>query len=150
MLASTSGEVKHIDSDFCRTPVISSSRRAYVSLWLNKRWRNVLVAALVADAFHGPRPTGLQIRHLNGDSLDNRATNLKYGTAAENAADREAHGMTAHGPRNGNAKLSSREVEWAREVYAAGQMNQIQIARQLGVSKAQIWNIVRGKQRRVA
>lgn len=46
---------------------------------------------LVAHAFLGPRPEGLQIRHLDGDQLNNEARNLLYGTQAENMADRRRH-----------------------------------------------------------
>jgi hypothetical protein len=51
------------------------------------------VHSVVLAAFVGPRPDGLEIRHLNGIPDDNSLTNLVYGTAAENAADRdERHG----------------------------------------------------------
>lgn len=49
------------------------------------------VHALVALAFHGPRPPGLEVRHLDGDQLNNAAANLRYGTHAENMADRRRH-----------------------------------------------------------
>jgi hypothetical protein len=60
------------------------------------------VHELVAEAFHGPCPEGQEVRHLNGNRFDNAARNLGYGTALQNAADREAHGRTARGDRNGN------------------------------------------------
>lgn len=50
------------------------------------------VHRLVAAAFLGPAPEGSQVRHLNGDPTDNRLSNLRYGTALENAADKTAHG----------------------------------------------------------
>lgn len=50
------------------------------------------VHALVAAAFIGPRPEGLEVRHLNGDRLDNRAENLAYGTRSENMRDAVRHG----------------------------------------------------------
>lgn len=49
------------------------------------------VHALVAEAFHGPRPEGLVIRHLDGDQLNNAAQNLRYGTAADNLEDMRRH-----------------------------------------------------------
>jgi hypothetical protein len=55
--------------------------------------RTKVVYRLVTEAFHGPKPTPTsQVRHLNGDSLDSRATNLKWGTASENQMDRVLHG----------------------------------------------------------
>jgi hypothetical protein len=50
------------------------------------------VHVLVALAFIGPRPAGLQIRHLDGNSDNNRPWNLKYGTPTENMQDRFRHG----------------------------------------------------------
>jgi HNH endonuclease/NUMOD4 motif-containing protein len=53
---------------------------------------NVAVHRVVAAAFLGPRPAEHEVRHLNGQKTDNRAENLAWGTAKENAADRQAHG----------------------------------------------------------
>ena len=39
---------------------------------------------LVAEAWFGPRPKGMQIDHLNGNIMDWRGTNLEYVTPAEN------------------------------------------------------------------
>lgn len=50
------------------------------------------VHVLVARAFHGPRPDGAVIRHLNGDQRDNRAVNLAYGSPGDNLRDQVLHG----------------------------------------------------------
>ena len=47
---------------------------------------------LVAEAFHGPRPDGLDICHGNGNRADNRAANLRYDTRSANMQDAVAHG----------------------------------------------------------
>ncbi len=49
------------------------------------------VHVLVAEAFHGPRPEGLQVRHLDDNKTNNIPENLKYGTAKENGEDRRLH-----------------------------------------------------------
>lgn len=54
--------------------------------------RRKLVHQLVAGAFHGPRPEGMETRHLDGDKTNNRADNLTYGTRAENMQDAVEHG----------------------------------------------------------
>lgn len=51
------------------------------------------VHVLVALAFHGPRPAGLHVCHGRRGSLDNRPSNLRYGTPADNARDTVEHGM---------------------------------------------------------
>jgi hypothetical protein len=48
--------------------------------------------SLVALAFLGPRPVGLEVRHLDGDPINNTLANLKYGTHEENMRDRLRHG----------------------------------------------------------
>lgn len=50
------------------------------------------VHVLVAEAFIGPRPPGKVTRHLDGNQLNNARSNLRWGTHAENAQDRIAHG----------------------------------------------------------
>lgn len=53
------------------------------------------VHSLVAEVYLGLRPEGQQVRHLNGDSTDNRVDNLAYGTPSENQLDSLRHG-TSH------------------------------------------------------
>lgn len=50
------------------------------------------VHELVALAFHGPKPPGMEVLHANGDRTDNRPENLSWGTHAANMQDRTRHG----------------------------------------------------------
>lgn len=58
--------------------------------------RTVAVHLLVAEAFHGPRPEGQEVRHLDGDPANNRLDNLRYGTRSENTYDAVRHGTHPH------------------------------------------------------
>lgn len=58
---------------------------------LNKRY-NKTVHSLVALAFHGERPEGCHIRHIDGSRDNNRPENLVYGTRSENTLDSVEHG----------------------------------------------------------
>jgi hypothetical protein len=59
--------------------------------------KTIYVHILVCETFHGPRPEGMpHTRHLNGDHFDNRAENLRWGTQAENEADKFLHGTAAN------------------------------------------------------
>lgn len=49
------------------------------------------VHSLVMLAFIGMPPAGNEVRHLNGKPADNRLSNLKYGTRAENTQDKKYH-----------------------------------------------------------
>ena len=69
------------------------------------------VHRLVCEAFHGQKPSGHVVRHLNGVSTDNGAFNLAWGTPAENSADMVAHG---------NSRASDREMTVAERVRSNG------------------------------
>lgn len=72
----------------------STDRRGYrrVTLSADGKVTTRTVHSLVAEAFIGPRPDGLEIRHLDGDPSNNAASNLAYGTHAENMQDKVRHG----------------------------------------------------------
>lgn len=63
-----------------------------VHLHSRGRQRTAAVHQVVAAAFHGPRPEGWETLHRNGDYLDNRAGNLRWGSKGENAQDSIMHG----------------------------------------------------------
>lgn len=72
-----------------------------VRMTINGRRKRYLVHKLVMEA-HGPQRPGdeYQIRHLDGDKKNNHISNLKWGTAQDNADDREIHGNTSRGERH--------------------------------------------------
>lgn len=72
-----------------------------VHLQINGEPKSKTVHSLVADSFIGPRPKGLQVRHLDGNKANNHLINLAYGTAKENEADKVLHGTKATGCKNG-------------------------------------------------
>lgn len=111
-----------------------------------RRHQRVHVHQLVAEAFHGPCPEGLQVRHLNGDRADNRPENLTYGTAEDNAQDRADHGTTARGLRAANARHTHAEVQRARRLIAAGH-SQRSVAASFGVAQSTVWRWASGRQR---
>lgn len=102
------------------------------------------VHRLVLTAFVGSCPEGQQARHLDGDRTNNRLTNLAYGTAAQNAADRAAHGTTARGERAGNAKLTATDVAEIRRLRAGG-ATVASIAARFAVGTSQVSRITRGR-----
>ena len=111
--------------------------------------KKVLVHVAVCSAFHGPKPSAdMEVRHLNGNPLDNRPENLKWGTRAENAADRVKHGrcMAAQNGKDSAHKAIARgraRVE-ALRALRADFMDQIaihglsyrDIERHVGVGKS--------------
>jgi hypothetical protein len=82
-------------------------RYGYQLLALHKDGKQTTrkVHVLVARAFHGSRPAGLDVMHLDGDSLNNAVANLAYGSRSQNLLDAVRHGTNhwaskTHCPRN--------------------------------------------------
>ena len=75
-------------------PQVSGTKKrtspGYLSVKLGALSRTWPIHTLVAMSFLG-EPMGLQVRHLNGNSHDNRLENLKYGTGRENMQDMSCH-----------------------------------------------------------
>lgn len=70
----------------------------YLSVKLSRAGitKTMYIHELVLLAFEGVRPkieARSEIRHLDGDKLNNKLSNLKYGTTKENVADRKLHSL---------------------------------------------------------
>jgi hypothetical protein len=102
------------------------------------------IHTLVLLAFAGPRPAGMQCRHLNGDRTDNRLANLMWGTAKENAADRAAHRGGGRPRRKGASALDAGKVRQIRELVAAGR-TRAEVARRFGLDRGTVRRILHGK-----
>ena len=69
-----------------------------VRLTINGKRVRLAVHRLVAQTFLPPRPSKRhEVRHLDGNKLNNDSKNLAWGTSKENADDRERHGRTSRG-----------------------------------------------------
>lgn len=91
-------------------PIHDQDGYSRVGLYRNGKQRRVFIHRLVAEAFIGPPPAGLHVAHRDGSRTNNSASNLRYATAAENNADKVAHGRVSHGERNGSAVLTASQV----------------------------------------
>jgi hypothetical protein len=89
---STEGRVRSLPRRRTRGGILRQriNKRGYMSLVLGSETHEV--HRLVALAFIGPRPVGHEVRHIDGDRQNARASNLAYGTRSENVLDKRAHG----------------------------------------------------------
>jgi len=109
---SSSGRVKRITPDWQgkyngRELKPSAHRRGYLGFVLCVNGKKITRKAhrLVCEAFNGPQPQGRpHCAHKDGDTSNNAPENLYWATAKQNAADRERHGRTARGEKNGMAR----------------------------------------------
>ena len=99
--------------------ILNSGGYPSVRLMIDGKRKRVAVHTLVAAAFLGPKPSKAhQIRHLDGDKNNSSASNLAWGTAKENANDREMHGRTSRGEKHSLAIKGSSHLENVRKYHA--------------------------------
>lgn len=117
---------------------VSRNERGYllVALHINGKLKPHKIHQLVTRYFIGPRPDGLQTRHLDGNKNNNDVSNLVYGTAQQNADDKKRHDAARGivykvrhfvrgagqvlGERHASAKLTELDVQEARAKYRDG------------------------------
>ena len=102
------------------------------------------VHLLVMHAFVGPCPEGMQCRHLDGVPSNPKLSNLKWGTPAENQADRVLHGTSNRGVRNHFNKLTLKQVSEIRTRCDRGEF-QKDVAADYGVGQSNVSAIMVGK-----
>jgi len=84
--------------------------------------RLVSIHRFMLECWVGVRPRSQVVRHLDGNSLHNELSNLKYGTVKENVEDAFRHGGNyAEGAKNGRAALTEDDVRAIRQRYATGE-----------------------------
>jgi hypothetical protein len=178
--ADNSGEIWSIDSNWRgygpRVLAKDIARDGYLRVRVYRNGKRIKkqVHVLVALAFHEKPDDGAQVRHLDGNELNNAPTNLAWGSARENAADRERHGRTARGGRNGsvsrpdrlargqrsgarthpervprgirqgNSKINDETVREIRALHSGG-ANFAAIGRRFGLHGSHVRRIVRGQ-----
>ncbi len=123
----------------------SPDKNGYLGLTLckDKKRHDCQVHLLILLTFNGPRPVGLQARHLNGQNQDNRACNLKWGTQSENSNDKRIHGTMPYGDKHPNAKLNAQQIEQLRlEAKEGRPLNKL--ARDFGLGESTVGRIVHG------
>ena len=105
------------------------------------KYKSMNVHTAVLLAFVGPRPDGMGCRHLNGNCLDNRLSNLCWGTHQENIQDEIRHGTAAclrKGERSFRAKLHTIDIYVIRKLV------------EMGYSETEVGNAFKISQRHVS
>ena len=82
--------------------------------------KTIRVNRLIAQTFI-PNPNNYpDVLHVDGSRDNNNVSNLVWGTAVMNAADRERHGRTAHGSQKPMSKLTEADIPKIWEHLNAG------------------------------
>lgn len=125
---------------------ISTNGRGYIKVKLSMRSvrRDAYVHRLICEAFHGPCPTGMQCRHLDGNKANNRPSNLVWGTRDENAVDRQIHGTLREGANHHRAVLTVSQVVEARRRARNGEQVDV-VAADMGLPYRPVLDAVAGR-----
>lgn len=105
--------------------------------------RGVAAHTLVLEAFVGPAPPNHETAHFDGDRGNNMLTNLRWATKADNAKDKIRHGTVIRGEKVKRATLTDHQAGEAKRRLRLGH-RQVDIARDLGVTKFVIWSMSKG------
>lgn len=112
----------------------------YVSIH-NKSYK---VHHLILQTFIGPRPSGMEACHYDGNGLNNRVENLRWDTRKNNHADKKRHGTARLGEENDMHILTADDVAQIKRLMI-GHVPATRIAIQFGVHYNTILDIQLGK-----
>lgn len=126
---------------------------ARVQLCNGKEKPRFFVHRLVAELYI-PNPNNLpQVNHIDGNKLNNSASNLEWCTASQNKKHSfEFLGQKANrvcGAANGKIKLTLDQIELARSLVSSGQLIK-DVAELLGVNKKYLGSLLSGRIKRAA
>ena len=99
------------------------------------------VHSLVAEAFLGPRPDGMVVRHGPNGPLDNSVENLSYGTQRQNIHDKNRDGTWQIADTAARRILTSDQV---KVIYQSTEQSPV-LAEHYGVDQTTIRKIWRRK-----
>lgn len=119
-------------------------RYAHVNLRVEGRQKKFRVHRLIAAAFFGPCPGGMECCHNNGDSLDNRVRNLRWDSRQSNNQDVMKHGRLRRGESSPGSRLRDADVAEMRALAHAGE-DVGRIARRFGLHRIAAYNVIAGR-----
>jgi hypothetical protein len=128
----------------CLSPHKSSNGYLQIRLTTNGEKKIASIHGLVAEVFLGPRPAGMQVRHLDGNKKNNFVCNLAYGTAKENGQDNARLNVMPRGERVNTNVLT---VTQAKKCFSLlhDQVSPTQVAKLLNVPRNAVYKIKYGQ-----
>lgn len=112
---------------------------------VKRRRKQILVHRMLCEHFNGPPPTPTHhAAHDCGNAACVNPRHIAWKTPAENLADKERHGTSNHGTRNGASKLTEDQVRSIRGLK--GHLTQRAIAAKFGVTDVMVSRIHRRKE----
>jgi len=100
---------------------------------------------LAFELAFGPIPDGLWVLHRCDNPSCCNPEHLWLGTNNDNIRDMLRKDRSLKGVRHPQVKLTQQDVTTIRELYAVGMVTQTALSEQFGVSRRNIYCILRGK-----
>ena len=146
---SSLGHVRRRDTGHILRPWIAAKSYHYVCLSIAGRKKRVGVHVLVAEAFHGAKPSALhEVAHHDGVGTNNTAQNLRWATHAENVQDQRRHGTlrspVMRGAAHPRAKLTSEDVIQIRHTYSHRRGRLTELAARFAVNRSTVKRVAVG------
>jgi len=130
-----------------RTGAKNSDGYLRVSMTKDGRRRKWFVHRIVALAFIGPLPVGMEVNHIDGVKTNNHYSNLEYVTHRRNMKHAEAEGLWS--PSNGagfESPATKVTPESLKEIRSLkGKVTATEAGDRVGVSRSLVGNIWRGE-----
>lgn len=98
---------------------------------------------LIASVFIGKCPDGMLVNHKDAIKTNNHIDNLEYATQKENIHHSMLLGLHPKGMRQGQSKLTDDQIQEIRTKYIPHVVSQSMLAREYGVSKTLIRQIIK-------
>lgn len=122
-MVSSEGRVySHISQKFLQPGIASNG---YPTVALGRR-NTRTTHSLVTEAFIGPCPAGMEVRHRDGVRANPRYSNLCYGTRGDNVADAVEHGTRTGQTVNPEKALATKDQKypgWRERVFRPGKFS---------------------------
>lgn len=113
--ASSLGNIRSLKPYRIKKLYLSSNKKyLFTSISKDSTTKRIGVHRLIAWTFIGKQEKYIEVRHINGNGLDNRIENLCYGSKSDNMQDAINHGTFSMGESHPCAKLSTDQV---KEIY---------------------------------
>jgi HNH endonuclease len=123
---------------------VGANGRPQVGLVIDGKARTKYIHVLVCEAFYGPRPSGMEASHKDGNILNNHKDNLVWETRSQNLNRRILHGTHDRGFNNSRACLTRENVEDIHYWKGIG-LTDKEIANRLGVSRTTVIRVKKGQ-----
>ena len=135
-----------VESDEWRDLKASIDKDGYLKVSLRRDGMRYIRAIhrLVLETFIGPCPPGMETRHLDGNPANNRLDNLRWGTKAENEADKVRHGTMVCVAMGGPSMLREADIPEIFRLRESG-MTHREIAARFGVVHTTIVRVLIGR-----